>query len=272
MGAARHATAALAAGLALGILLADVVGPAAISAAALVAVVAVLGAGLARRGRAAEVALLAATFAAGLAIGQWRGAATSLPVGSGTVPALIGGGDLLLVGSVVDDPRPREDRQQLVLDELELPERGGASIRGRVLVWLPRGVPIEAGERLEIQAELTEPRDFDGFAYRDYLARQGIGAVAYAYEARQIEAASGLPAALGGLRDTLLAGLNGIVPEPEAALGAGILLGVRAGMSPELSDAFATAGLTHVVAISGWNIAIVAALVTDRWRGAPAGA
>ena len=79
---------------------------------------------------------------------------------------------------------------------------------------------------------------------------------------------------LAGLRSMLLGGLNDLVPEPEAALGAGILLGVRSAIAPEINDAFATAGLTHVVAISGWNIAIVAALVaapSGRWPGAPAG-
>jgi competence protein ComEC len=71
---------------------------------------------------------------------------------------------------------------------------------------------------------------------------------------------------LAGLRGALLGGLNDLVPEPEAALGAGILLGVRASIAPEINDAFAVAGLTHVVAISGWNIAIVAALVAAAVR------
>ena len=59
------------------------------------------------------------------------------------------------------------------------------------------------------------------------------------------------------------------MPEPEASLGAGILLGVRAGIDPAIRDAFAVAGLSHVVAISGWNVAIVVALIaaaTQRLR------
>jgi competence protein ComEC len=57
-----------------------------------------------------------------------------------------------------------------------------------------------------------------------------------------------------------------MVPEPEAALGAGILLGVRTSIAPEVANAFAIAGLTHVLAISGWNIAIVAAIVGSLFR------
>ena len=56
------------------------------------------------------------------------------------------------------------------------------------------------------------------------------------------------------------------MPEPEAALAAGILLGVRSSIDPAINDAFARAGLTHVVAISGWNIAIVAAIAAAASR------
>src|SRR4029079_11077564 len=72
---------------------------------------------------------------------------------------------------------------------------------------------------------------------------------------------TGVAEMAGVARRWLLGGLNEMVPEPEAALGAGILLGVRSSIAPEVADAFAVAGLTHVVAISGWNIAIVAAIV-----------
>src|SRR5205823_5442138 len=77
----------------------------------------------------------------------------------------------------------------------------------------------------------------------------------------------GLPGAAARLRGALVDGLTTIVPEPEASLGAGILLGVRTSIDPAVSVAFATAGLTHVVAISGWNIAIVWALVARLFDG-----
>ncbi len=141
-----------------------------------------------------------------------------------------------------------------------------AGLGDRLLVWLPRGVDAGAGDRLLVISRIELAEDFDGFAYREYLARQGIAAIARADSAEVIGEASGPTAVLAGLRSTLLGGLNDLVPEPEAALGAGILLGVRSAIAPEINDAFATAGLTHVVAISGWNIAIVAALVAAAVR------
>jgi competence protein ComEC len=223
------------------------------------------GLGLAAMGLVAgwRSALLAGIALAAFGLGAWRGDGVA-PAGSGpaSVAMLADGDDHELLGTVVDDPRPREDRVQLVLGDVAVARNGAAHrLSDRLLVWLPRGVEAGAGDRLLVTSRIEEPEDFDGFAYREYLARQGVGAIARARSAEVVVEAFGPAAALAGLRALLLGGLNDLVPEPEAALGAGILLGVRSAIAPEINDAFATAGLTHVVAISGWNIAIVAALV-----------
>jgi competence protein ComEC len=251
-------------GAALGILAADAGVPLAGSLAAPLAAIAVaclaVSQLLAPGPRTATIVLgLAATAAV---LGAWRGAATALPSGPDSVSALVGQ-EWTWTGTLTDDPRPRGERQQLVLDELLLVRNDQQrAVRGRILVWLPRSAELAVGDRVRVSAKLDEPQDFDGFAYREYLARQGIGAIARAFDLAVVgHRISPLVAITASARHWLLGGLNSLVPEPEAALGAGILLGVRASIAPEVADAFAVAGLTHVVAISGWNIAIVAALV-----------
>ena len=231
----------------------------------LLAGVGLAGIGLALRWR---TWLVIGVALAAFGLGSWRSQAAD-PVGTGatSVAMLVDGDDHELVGTVVDDPRPREDRVQLVLGDLASAKDGTVrSLSDRLLVWLPRGVDAGAGDRLLVTSRIELAEDFDGFAYREYLARQGIAAIARADSAEVVGEASGPTAVLAGLRSMLLGGLNDLVPEPEAALGAGILLGVRSAIAPEINDAFATAGLTHVVAISGWNIAIVAALVAAAVR------
>jgi competence protein ComEC len=217
------------------------------------------------------VALRRARFAAlgvlllAAAIGGWRGAAATLPSGPGSVAALAGGEQVTLEATVADDPRPRGERQQLVVQEVEI--LGAEPAAGRVLVWLPRGMLVAAGDRIRFHARLEEPRTFDGFDYPAYLARQGIAATASVRAISMVGHRTDLLGdALRGVRLWMLAGLNRLIPEPEAALAAGILLGVRSGIDPAISDSFARAGLTHVVAISGWNIAIVAALAAAAAR------
>ena len=257
---------ALLAGVVLGIVLRDagvsaLVGLGPLAAAALLA-----GAAVALRARLLGITAL---FIVGLALGGWRGAQLALPTGPGTVQAAIGDDSRVIEGTAADDPRPRGERQQLVLEDLRLATEGDAAqpTAGRVLVWLPRGVVVVAGDRVRLESSLEEPQDFEGFAYRAYLARQGIAAIASARTVAIIgHQLPPIAEGARGVRAWLLRGLNEVVPEPEAALAAGIVLGVRSGIDPAINDAFAVAGLTHVVAISGCNIAIVAALAAAASR------
>jgi competence protein ComEC len=227
-----------------------------------------IGGSLLLLGGRRTLGLAALAVAVGLALGGWRGTAIALPNGPGSVAALVGQGELVLAGTVAEDPKPSGTSQQVVLTTLSVsrPGMAGGSVRGRLLVQLPRTTPLAVGDRVLLGAEVEAPEPFDDFDYPAFLARQGIGGIIRARDIQVIGSAGGLARAAAGVRDWLLAGLNDSVPEPEAALGGGILLGARAGIAPEVSSAFATAGLTHVVAISGWNIAIVAALMAGLTR------
>jgi competence protein ComEC len=264
-GLASLALPAVSGGVALGIVLADA-GTGLPSPAGLLAVGAlVLAVGLgAARLRVApwfpRVCVLVALLALGVWGGTWRASLSALPTGPGTVSELLRNkSEIVIRGTVLDDPRPKADRQQVVLEKVNA---DGHPAKGRILAWIPRAVEIATGDRLLFRARLEEPQDFDGFGYRAFLARQGVGAIARTFAATVIShQAFGLAAGAARLRGILVGGLNSVVPEPEASLGAGILLGVRSSIDPAVSASFATAGLTHVVAISGWNIAIVGALV-----------
>ena len=263
--ATRLALPAALAGLVVGIVAADAnaasmaLGAAAVAGLATVVVLA----------RSPGIELACAALGVGLLVGAWRGAAIALPSGPGSVASLVDRGDVELVGTVVDDPRPRGSSQQVVLDEL-VGRVGGRihRVRGRVLATIPRAVPLAVGARVVVHGIVEAPAAFDGFDYPAYLARQGIGGLVRTRVARVIEEArrTGPSQIAAAARAWLLAGLHEMVPEPEAALGAGILLGVRSSIAPDISDDFAVAGLTHVVAISGWNIAIVAAIVGSLLR------
>ena len=261
-GIGRFAVPSLLGGVAAGIFAADAgwLGPRWLLLLLTLAAAGAVTGGVLRR--VAPGVILAFTFL-GLAVGAWTGSAATLPAGPGSIETLVGQ-QVALSGVALDDPRARETRQQVVLGDLLVAD---ASVRGRLLLWLPRGIAVQVGDRLQVAGTPERAEDFDGFAYREYLARQGIGAILRAQGGAVVgRETSPLQQILQPVRAALLDGLLRAVPEPEAALGAGILLGVRSGIAPEIGDAFAAAGLTHVVAISGWNIAIVAALVAGALR------
>ena len=153
--------------------------------------------------------------------------------------------------SVVSIGAPAEGEQRAVL-ELLSPSQGRAWAR------LPRYPAVIPGDRIRFRAAL-EPLPVDG-GFAAYLARIGVAATV---EVRALEVSSGTETGSAVERSRRAAGdaAAAVLPEPEAGLAAGIVIGLRDRVDRSVADDLTTAGLSHVVAISGWNIALVGALV-----------
>ncbi|TMC44832.1 MAG: MBL fold metallo-hydrolase [Chloroflexi bacterium] len=72
---------------------------------------------------------------------------------------------------------------------------------------------------------------------------------------------------LDGLREALAAPLRHLIPEPEGGIVRGIVLGERAAVDADLASAFARSGTSHLLAISGFNMTLVATAVAMVARG-----
>lgn len=59
------------------------------------------------------------------------------------------------------------------------------------------------------------------------------------------------------IRRRFIAGLQSDLPEPEASFGAGLLIGQRSTIPKETNDELSATGLTHLVAVSGYNLTII---------------
>lgn len=72
---------------------------------------------------------------------------------------------------------------------------------------------------------------------------------------------------LDGVREALADPLRRLVPEPEGGIIRGIVLGERAAVDADLASAFARSGTSHLLAISGFNMTLVATAVALVARG-----
>jgi competence protein ComEC len=72
---------------------------------------------------------------------------------------------------------------------------------------------------------------------------------------------------LDGLREALADPLRRLIPEPEGGIVRGIVLGERAAVTADLATAFARSGTSHLLAISGFNMTLVATAVALLARG-----
>lgn len=59
------------------------------------------------------------------------------------------------------------------------------------------------------------------------------------------------------VRRNFIAGMQTALPEPLASFGLGLLVGQRNTLTPEYSQALMMVGLTHIVAVSGYNLTIL---------------
>jgi competence protein ComEC len=123
-----------------------------------------------------------------------------------------------------------------------------------------------------VRGKLKTPPQNEDFSYRDYLAAQHIHSYMSSAEVTILPGRGGnlISTALYEFKEKALANIYRLFPDPESSLMAGILLGVDTGLRQELQQAFKNTGTAHIIAISGFNISIIAALFVffSRFLGA----
>ncbi len=180
-------------------------------------------------------------------------------------------------GTVEIDAPPAPDprggwRARVVADRLSV--AGVAVPRGaRLLADLPAGrAPPPLGARLAVRARASDAAGPDAPGWwRAYLARQGIAGRLRVSAATREGQRGGLAGLLDGWRrwagENAGAGLSG----DRAALVRGMALGGGTGLSEESAQAFRDAGLWHLLAVSGQNVAVVALAVLAALRAVGVG-
>ena len=130
---------------------------------------------------------------------------------------------------------------------------------GVVLAQAPRHPHHSYGELVAVTGRLETPPVFDSFDYRAWLAQRGVHSLVRRARIETIACCGGNPLRRGllGLKDRARAALAAALPEPESALATGIVLGDARGMPAAVDQAFRTTNTTHVIAISGSNVALL---------------
>ena len=112
-----------------------------------------------------------------------------------------------------------------------------------------------AGERVTVIGSVQRPGSYERFVRHRHIAGRLVVDTVVGWR-------PGDPAstAANGLRRTLAAGAE-VLPERQRSLLAGLTLGDDRAQPPDMTDAFRAAGLTHLLAVSGQNIAFVMVIV-----------
>ncbi len=175
------------------------------------------------------------------------------------------GGNSKIIGVIDTPPDQRDSYISLRLKTESIQTEGDPkpnSVEGYILARVPFDSELKYGDKVFITGEMTVPEESEEFSYKDYLARQGVYSFIPYANAYLLSEGNGslIWSAIYNFKEKSLDLVYDYFPDPEASLMAGILLGVETGISKDLKKAFQDTGTSHIIAISGFNMTIIAGL------------
>lgn len=222
------------------------------TAATATALLAVLAAAAGPRAVAGPL-VLAALLLAGLVFGAGRMTQTAPPELRLSAPVAT---RVVVEGGVA--PRRTGGWRAFARPGAPMPDAAGRMVRPRLLLRSRTAAPV-AGDVLDVQGRLQPAaRDGDPAWWRRYLARNGVAATLDAVRVVPVGRRGGL----AGRRDDASVAMRRPVerraPVDVAAVVTGITIGADERLPERTRDAFRDAGLAHLLAVSGQNVALVA--------------
>jgi len=121
------------------------------------------------------------------------------------------------------------------------------------------------GDKIKLEGNVEQPKNFSEFDWVNYLRRYGA---TYSVKNPKIEKLSdkqGNPilAWLYKIRKKFEESVRKNLPEPESSLAIGLLVGSKQDFNDSLLSNFSKIGITHIIALSGYNVTIIIIFLTD---------
>lgn len=160
---------------------------------------------------------------------------------------------------IVKEPETKGRNQKIIVLE-----RGETS--GKFLVNSPIYPEFHYGDKIRLDCVLEIPKPFSPasdsgnvFDYKMYLAKGGIFYLCQRPKIEFISAGgSGIYKAILKVKNKFEESIEKFTPAPESGLLVGLLLGGDDKLSKEVQSNFSQTGMTHIVAVSGYNVTIIA--------------
>ncbi len=157
-----------------------------------------------------------------------------------------------LEGYIVEEPDIRLSNQFLTVQPNHFSQR--------VLVTTSLAAEYAYGDRVVVSGSVKQPENFEDFNYQKYLERFNVYAV-MGYPKILVLKNHRLNMAkdwLLQIKRAFAGRIGRLLPEPRSSLLMGILIGARKTLPQDIIDNFNATGTSHIIAISGYNISIIA--------------
>lgn len=150
----------------------------------------------------------------------------------------------------------RSSRYQIILEDISFGEEERSDF---ILVFADS--PAVIGERVNVLCDLSDPEPFDGFRYDRFLASRGVQKLCRASgELKVVGHEIVLMSIFGEMRNDIIRVVRERFSEPNSTLMLGLMLG-ESGFSLYWRDVFSRVGISHIVAASGYNVALITTIL-----------
>lgn len=135
------------------------------------------------------------------------------------------------------------DRKELSFDasNLHVSDPKDTVLPGRLLISGFGEPAVYKGDIVQIEGKI--------------FASRGSRQLRMSFAELEVLGRSGSP--IDNIRRQFAAGMESALPEPLASFGLGLLIGQRSTLPDSVAAALSAAGLTHIIAVSGYNLTII---------------
>lgn len=178
------------------------------------------------------------------------------------------GEDLLVSGQVsgLVDQGARSLRFNFRIEEVRYQGEALDGFKPRYLrlSWYHTQQSVLPGQRWQLQLRLKPPHGMlnpGGFDYEKWLFQQGIHATGYVRNSEANRQISGAGFSINGLRQQLIEQISAASDSPHRGLLHALSVGYKSNMRPQHWQVMINTGTSHLMAISGLHIGLVAGMV-----------
>ena len=162
-------------------------------------------------------------------------------------------------GEIIDEPNIGENNQKLII------ETKNGEKKTEILLSTNLDTDYEYGDEINFSGKLEKPENFitdqgKVFNYVNYLRKDGIFYVMNYPKIEIVSRGNGnkIQNALFFAKEKFLEKMNFAITTPESLLMGGLILGEKSSFNQALRQSFVKTGTIHIIALSGYNVTIVA--------------
>ncbi len=190
------------------------------------------------------------------------------PIPANHIVHCIDGKKITAEGVISENPKVSPEKTYIVVSLSRMLEKGHyRNVSGKVLLSMNGQQPLRYGDFIRFHARLKKPRNFKnpgGFDYERGLRFRGILVRGFlndeiSYVILRRGQGNPLKAKMAQFRENIRQTIAVKSPGTQGSIIQAMILGNQEAIGNETMEKFNKTGLTHIIAISGFNIGIVAA-------------